>query len=167
VLALPCLLAGACAQATPVYPDDIPQPGPDSQSIEDRRRFTMELMKTAPLPIDKPSTIPELADPLAMGRNTGLNVFDGPVHHIDLLASPMMDDSDLADIELPPGSLRGIDILDDLDALYLSYDGRAFDRSVQDVKNAEIVERKGVPITTEGSPLNLMDFGKIVESRPP
>lgn len=161
-LALPCLLVGVSALATPVYPDDSPEPGPDSQTLEDKRSFTMRLMKTAPLPTDKPTTVPELGDPLALGRDTGFNVFDGPVHHIDLLANPMMDDPDPSDIELPPGSLRGIDILDDLDALFLSYDGRAFDKSVQDIENAEIIERKGVPITTEGTPLNLMGFGKVV-----
>jgi hypothetical protein len=127
----------------------------------------MELMKTAPLPTDKPTTVSELADPLALGSDTGLNVFDDPVHHMDLLANAMIDEPDPADIELPPGSLRGIDILDDLDALFLSYDGRAFDQSVRDVENAEIIERRGVPVTTEGSPLNLMDFGKIVDNRRP
>ena len=76
-LALSCLFAVGSALATPVYPDDIPEPGPDSQSLEDKRRFTRELMKTAPLPIDKPTTVPELADPLALGRGTGLNVFGG------------------------------------------------------------------------------------------
>ena len=166
-LVLPCLMYGATAYATPVYPDDRPEPGPDSQSLEDRRRFTMQLMETEALPLDKPVTVPELADPMGMGRDTGLAIFDKQVHHIDLLANPVTGDPDLTEIELPPGSLRGIDILEDLEALYLSYDGRAFDKSILDIDNAEITEYRGVPHTTEGTPLSLMGFGDIVDNRRP
>lgn len=166
-LALPCLLGAVSVSATPVYPDNMPKPGPDSESLEDRRRFTMQLMETAALPLDKPITVPELADPMAMGRDTGLTVFDSKVHHVDLLANPVLDDPDLTDIELPRGSLRGIDIVEDLEALYLSYDGRAFDKSVLDVGNAEVIEYRNVPHTTEGTPLSLMGFGNIVDNRRP
>lgn len=166
-LALPCLVCSVSVAATPVYPDDVPEPGPDSESLDDRRRFTMRLMENAALPLDRPVTVPELADPMALGRDTGLSIFDGRVHHIDLLANPVMDDPDLADIELPPGSLRGIDILEDLKTLYLSYDGRAFDKSILDVKNAEMTEYRNVPHTTEGTPLSLMGFGNIVDNRRP
>jgi hypothetical protein len=79
-----------------------------------------------------------------------------------LLANPRVTDPHItAEIELPPGALRGIDILDDLESLYLFYNGRAFDSSVMKLEGAKIVERKGLPVTTDGSPISLTDFGII------
>lgn len=163
-LALPWLLTVVSASATPVYPGDLPAPGPDSPTLEDKRRYTMRLMSAGPLPQQTATAVPELTDPMALGHDTGLKIFDEPVQHLDLLAKPSMDGPDPADIELPPGSLRGIDILDDLEALFLPYDGRALDPSVLDVGNAEITEYRGVPQTTDGTPLNLLGFGRLIDN---
>lgn len=100
-----------------------------------------------------------MADPLGTGVATGLSVFGGTVLFLDLLENPQSDN--LANIELPPGSLQGINILDDLDALYLSYDGRAFDKSILDLSTAEIIKRNGLPVTAETSPLSLSGFGVV------
>jgi len=159
-----CLPIGVPATATPVYPGGVVV-SPDSKSLEDRRRFTIQLMHVAPLPTDQPVSAPELANPLHLDREIALRTFGREVHYSDLLASSMIPDPDPLDLELPPGALRGIDILDDLDSLYLSYDGRAFDKAVLDIGDAKIIDKKGVPVTTDGSPLSLGDFGVLIRAR--
>jgi len=163
-VALLYLLLTVPAAATPIFPEDVVV-SPDSGSLEDRRRYTMQLMKVAPLPTDQPVSAPELANPLHMDRDITLRTFGGLIYFLDLLASPDLSDPELVEIELPRGALRGIDILEDLNTLYLSYDGRAFDKAVFDVRRADIMERKGPPVTTEGSPLTLGNFGVITRAR--
>jgi len=162
--ALLCLLTCLPAAATPIFPGDAVG-GPDSKKLEDRRRFTMQLMQVAPLPTDQPVAAPELANPLHLDREIALRTFGGLIYFIDLLATPDIPDPGLVEIELPPGALHGIDILDDIDAMYLSYDGRAFDKAVLDIGGAKIDEHKKAPVTTEGSPLTLGDFGVITRAR--
>ena len=162
---LSCLLTITQSLATPIYPDDVPQPGLSSLSLEDKRRFTKRLMQTAPLSSDKPSAISELADPLALGHKTGFSMLPERVYFIDLLASPIPSSPSLADIKLPAGALRGIDILEDLNALFLTYDGRAFDNSILQAEDSEITLHRGAPRTHEGTPLNLSNFGKISHRR--
>lgn len=162
--ALLYLLLGVPAAATPIYPEDRAT-SPDSTSLEERRRYTMQLMQAAPFPTDYPVSARELTNPLDMDGEIVLQTFGRLIYNIDLLASPMIPDPDLADIELPPGALRGIDILEDLDSLYLSYGGRAFDKTVLDVSHAEITEQKGLPITTDASPLTMGGFGEITRAR--
>ena len=164
IAALLCIGACVSAVATPIYPGD-EVPNPDSPSLEERRQYTMQLMEVAPQPTDQPVSAPELTNPLNMDREIALRAVGSHVRFSDLLARSVLPDPGRVDIELPPGTLRGIDILDDLNALYLSYGGRAFDKSVLDIGNAEIVEDKGIPITTDGSPLSLGDFGELTRAR--
>ena len=166
-VALLCLLISFTIPAAPIYPENeavVPESG--SSLIADEGSFTVPLLEASPIRADKPTSIPEFSDPMGMGVDTGLSVFAGNLYFMDLLANPGIANSgDSVEIELPPGALRGIDILDDLDALYLSYDGRAFDGSMLNLENAEIIERKGLPVTSEGSPLSLTGFGLIADKR--
>lgn len=158
------MLGGISTTAAPIYPSD-QQPNSNSSTLEERRRFTLYLMKTSPLPTNMPNASPALANPMDMENEFPLSVIGDQIYYIDLLASSMNRLAGPADIELPPGTMRSIDILDDLRSLYLSYDGRAFDSTVLDVGNAEIIEHRGLPVTTDGSPLSIGQFGVIVRER--
>jgi hypothetical protein len=162
-VALSCLLLSISAPAAPVYPDNAAAiTNPRNSLLADERNFTKPLLEASPVPADKPTSLPEFSDPLGMGVDDGLKVFDGYVGMMDLLTNPGVTNPDItAEIELPPGALRGIDILDDLESLYLFYNGRAFDSSVMELEGAKIVDRKGLPVTTDGSPISLTDFGII------
>ncbi len=50
--------------------------------------------------------------------------------------------------------------------MYLSYDGRAFDKSLWNLQTAEVIERNGLPVTSETSPLSLSGFGYVSEKFP-
>jgi hypothetical protein len=71
---------------------------------------------------------------------------------------------DYSDFELPPDALQGIDLLDDLSAMYLSYDGRAFDSSLFNLQSTQVIERNGLPVTSETSPLSLSGFGSVSDN---
>lgn len=131
--------------------------------LADEKRFTVPLLTMSPVPPDAAGSAPELSDPLGLGFTTHLNPFDRNVHFMDMLAKPYIPaQAGILDIELLTGTLRDIDMLDDLDAFYYSYDGRAFDNAILDLQAAEIVEFNGVPRTREGAPLSIMGFGKVV-----
>lgn len=161
--ALPCLLLSISVPAAPIYPDtDAAIINPGNRLIAEDRSFTKPLLEISPVPPDIPTAVPALSDPMGMGVGTGLNVFDENVLLMDILANPGITNTDItAEIVLPPEALRGIDILDDLESLYLSYDGRAFDGSVMKLEGAELIERNGRLVTTEGSPISLTGFGII------
>ena len=131
--------------------------------LADEKRFTVPLLTMSPVPPDAAGSVPELSDPLGLGFTTHLNPFDRNVHFIDMLAKPYIPaQADMLDIELLTGTLRDIDMLDDLDAFYYSYDGRAFDNAILDLQAAEIVEFNGLPRTREGAPISIMGFGKVL-----
>ena len=162
-ISLLSLLVSIPLSATPIYPDT------ESVAIEPGRapydkkpHITVPLLETSPVPTDKPTSLPDYSDPMDIGVDNWTSLFPGGAHYMDLLVISGNADSDVvAEMELPPGSLRGIDILDDLGSLYLSYDGRAFDDSILNLEAAELTERKGLPVTTEGAPISLINFGII------
>lgn len=166
-VALLHLMISFSVTAAPIYPEnEAVTPEPGIWSFKSRRLITVPLLEVSPVPADKPTSLPEFSDPMGLDIDTGLRVFTGNLYFMDLLANPRIAiPGDTAEIELPPGALRGIDILDDLDSLYLSYDGRSYDSSVLNLENAEIIKRKGLPVTSEGSPLSLTGFGLIADKR--
>lgn len=160
-----CLGVTAHLSAEPIYHSDTAFAESATSLYENTSDALVPILRISPVRAATPHSIPDFGDPLALGVDTGLGVFTGDIYHLDLLTKPNLPvPADFVDIELPPGMLRGIDILGDPDSFFLSYDGRAFDRSLLNIKNAEIIEVDGVPITSEYSPLSLMGFGIIIEA---
>jgi hypothetical protein len=162
-IALLSLLVSIPLSATPIYPDtEATTIESDSSPFERNPLVTIPLLEVSPVPTDKPTSLPDYSDPMDMGIDNWMSLFPGGVHFMDLLVIPKGANSTVAaEFELPPEALRGIDILDDLDSLYLSYDGRAFDDSILNLEAAEMTERRGLPVTTETAPVSLTDFGII------
>ncbi len=162
-IALLSLLVSIPLSATPIYPDTEATPiESDSNSFERNPLITVPLLEASLVPTNKPTSLPDFSDPMDMGTGNWMSLFPGGVHFMDLLVIPKDANSTVAaEFELPPDALQGIDILDDLDSLYLSYDGRAFDDSILNLEAAEITERRGLPVTTESAPISLTEFGII------
>jgi hypothetical protein len=162
--ALLCLSASPTLWAAPIYPGEPTETEPGGRFSESERLSNAPLLEASPVPTNKSTTLPELFDPLGLGVESGLRIFSGNVHFMDLLANPGVDDpSESVAVELPPGTLRDINILDDMDSVYMSYDGRAFDKNtLMNIENVEIMDRKGVPVTSESSPVSLTGFGIII-----
>lgn len=157
------LLVSVPLSAAPIYPDtEAAAIESDNNPLERNPLITEALLEASPVPTHKTTTLPDYSDPMDIGVDNWMSLFPGGVQFMDLLVTPRDANSAvIADIALPPDTLRGIDILDDLDSLYLSYDGRAFDDSILNLEAAEMTERRGLPVTTETTPISLTDFGII------
>jgi hypothetical protein len=137
-------------------------------SPKDKRIITAPLFDFSPFSADNKTVVPGFADPLGAGVDPGLRVFSGKVHFMDILGNFRVKQTDgIADVELPPDALKGIDLLDNFLAVYLSYDGRAYDRSILNIGGAEVTERNGLPVTAETSPLSLAGYGSVSENLQP
>ena len=137
-------------------------------SPQDKRFITAPLFDFSPFSADNNTVVPGFADPLGTGVDPGLRVFSGTVHFMDLLGNFNVAKSDKADdIELPTDALQGINVLDNFLALYLSYNGRAYDTSIMNLRTAEVIERNGLPVTGETSPLTLAGFGSVSDDHKP
>lgn len=132
-------------------------------SAQDRRFLTALLFDFSPYTANQ-TVVPGFADPLGVGTVPALRIFDGKVHFMDLLGNFTISTlGDPEDFELLPGTLHGINLLDDITSMYLSYEGRAFDKSLWNLETAEVIERYGLPVTSETSPLSLSGFGYVTE----
>jgi len=137
-------------------------------SAQDKRLITAPLFEFSPFSATNETFIPGVADPLGTGVDPELRVFGGTVQFMDLLGNFNVTKLDgIADIELPPGALNGINLLDNFIAVYLSYNGRAFDKSIWNLQNADVIDRNGRPVTSETSPLSLAGFGSVSENLQP
>lgn len=137
-------------------------------SPKDKRIFTAPLFEFAPFFADNKTVVPGFADPLGAGVDPGLRVFSGKVHFMDVLGHFQTQEQDeIAAVELPPDALQGVDLLDNFLAVYLSYNGRAYDGSVLQLAGSQVVERNGLPVTAETSPLSLAGYGSISENQQP
>jgi len=97
-----------------------------------------------------------------------LKVFGGTVQFMDLLGNfTAAAGSAAAEVELPPGALNGVNLLDNFIAVYLSYNGRAFDKTIWNLQGAEVIDRDGLPVTSETSPLTLAGYGTVAENLQP
>ena len=133
-------------------------------STKDKRLVTAPLFDFSPISASRHAAVPGFADPLGTGLEHGLNVFSGKVYFADLLGHFSDDNPDDADSKiLAAESLKGIDLLDNYAEVYLSYNGRAFDRSLWNLQRADVTERNGLPVTSETSPLSLAGFGSVSE----
>jgi hypothetical protein len=165
IFALFCLWIGGPANATTIGSSDTStQLEPLAKSSQDKRFLTALLFDFSPYTANNQRVIAGLADPLGIGADSALRIFDGKVYFMDLLGNFTVSSlGDSADFELPPGTLRGINLLDDVTSMYLSYEGRAFDKSLWNLETAEVIERNGLPVTSETSPLSLSGFGSVSE----
>jgi hypothetical protein len=137
-------------------------------SPRDKRIITAPLFDFSPFSADNKTVVPGFADPLGTGVDPGLRVFSGKVHFMDVLGDFRVKQADeIAAVELPTDALKGIDLLDNFLAVYLSYDGRAYDKSLLNVGGAEVTERNGLPVTEEASPLSLAGYGSVSENLRP
>ena len=137
-------------------------------ALQDKRFITAPLIDFSPFPAHNKIVVPGFVDPLGTGVDPGMRIFSGKVHYMDVLGNfNVTKPRESVDIELPPGSLAGINLLDDVFAMYLSYNGRAFDKSILNLKAAEVVVRNGLPVTSETSPLSLAGFGSVSENLKP
>jgi hypothetical protein len=134
-------------------------------SSQDRRFITALLFDFSPFTANNQTIVPGFADPLGTGVDPGLRIFGGRVFFMDLLGNfTIFRLADTAEIELPPEVLHGINLLDDLTSMYLSYDGRAFDKSLFNLQTSAVIERNGLPVTSETSPLSLSGFGSVSDN---
>jgi hypothetical protein len=168
-VALLCLWLGAPATATTIGPSDASTLlEPLAMSAQDNRFLSALLFDFSPYTAKSQTVVAGLVDPLGIGTDPALRVFNGEVYFMDLLGNFEISTlGDAEDFELPPGTLHGINLLDDIDSLYLSYDGRAFDTSLWNLETAEVIERNGLPVTSETSPLSLSGFGSVSEKLNP
>jgi hypothetical protein len=134
----------------------------------DKRLITAPLFDFSPFSASDATSVPGLGDPLGSGVDPGLRVFGGTVQYMDLLGNfKAVTSVNAEQIELPPGALSGINLLDNFTAVYLAYNGRAFDKSIWNLRSAEVVDRNGLPVTAETSPLSLAGFGSVAEHLQP
>ncbi len=168
-LALICLWIGGHATATTIGSNEASPPlEPLAMSAQDKRYLTALLFDFSPYTANQQTNVTGLADPLGIGADPALKIFDGKAYFMDLLGNFTVSSlGDPADYELPPGSLRGINLLDDVTSMYLSYEGRAFDNSLWNLETAEVIDRNGLPVTSETSPLSLSGFGSVSEKFDP
>lgn len=137
-------------------------------SPQDKRIITAPLFDFSPFSANNKTVVPGFADPLGTGVDPGLRVFSGKVHFMDLLGNFRANKEDeVVAVELPPDALKGIDLLDNFLGMYLSYNGRAYDRSILTLGGGEVIERHGLPVTAETSPLSLAGYGSVSENLKP
>jgi len=153
------------ATATTIGSSDSSTPiEPLAMSSQDSRYLTALLFDFSPYTANNQTIVAGLADPLGIGADPALKIFDGKAYFMDLLGNFKVSSlSDPADFEYPSDNLHGINLLDDVTSMYLSYDGRAFDKSLWNLETAEVIERNGLPVTSETSPLSLSGFGSVSE----
>lgn len=169
IVCLICLLAGTCAFAASINPSD-PSAILDHRGLTtgDGRASALHLFDFSPFTASNHSQIPGFADPLGTGAEAGLKVFSGKVHFMDLLGNYATSRQETAKtIELPKNALQGINLLDNFLALYLSYDGRAYDTAQLRLPASGTMQRNGLPVTTETSPLSLEGFGSVSKNIKP
>jgi hypothetical protein len=137
-------------------------------SPKDKRSITTPLFEFSPFSANNRTVVPGFADPLGMGVDPELRIFSGRVQFMDLLGNyNAAKPNETVDIKLPQGALKGINLLDNFIAVYLSYNGRAFDSSLLNLQTAEVIERNGLPVTSETSPLTLAGFGSVADHLKP
>jgi hypothetical protein len=163
--ALLCLwIVGPATATTISSSESLSPPDPLKLSAQEKRFSTSLLFDFSPFTDNNQTVVAGFTDPLGIAAENGLRVFDGAIHFMDLLGNFKLSSlGDPKDFELPPGSLHGINLLDDTTSLYLSYEGRAFDQSLWDLETTEVIERNGLPVTLETSPLSLSGFGFVSE----
>jgi hypothetical protein len=166
IVTLFCLWMSVPSPAAPIHSSDISAMlEPLALSAQDRRFSTALLFDFSPFTAEDQAIVQGFADPLGTGVDSGLRLFAGKVYFMDLLGNfTAFKLADTAEIELPTGALHGINLLDDLNSMYLSYDGRAFDKSLFDLQTAEVIERNGLPVTSETSPLSLSGYGYVSDN---
>jgi hypothetical protein len=122
----------------------------------------LEIFEFSQIIPEKQVPLPGFSNPLGTAIVSGTRVFSGKLHFFDVLGDNISHSgADSQDIELPSGALAGIKLLDDLDALYYSYDGRAFDKSLWDLSIAKVIMRDDLPVTSETGPLSLSGYGSV------
>ncbi len=137
-------------------------------SSHDKRLVTAPLFEFSPFYATNDTTVPGLGDPLGAGVDPGLRVFGGAVQFMDLLGNfNAAKAANTEEVELPPGALNGINLLDNFIAVYLAYNGRAYDKSIWNLRTAEVEDRNGLPVTAEASPLSLAGYGSVAEHLQP
>jgi hypothetical protein len=169
LVSLFAVLASVVASSASIEPDDAAAIMElHGLSPKDKRIITAPLFDFSPFSADNKTVVPGFADPLGTGVDPGLRVFSGKVHFMDILGNFRLQQTDeIVDVELPPDALKGIDLLDNFLAVYLSYDGRAFDKSILNLGVAEASEHNGLPVTAETSPLSLAGYGSVSENLQP
>ncbi|MEZ5572310.1 MAG: hypothetical protein R3E64_09825 [Halioglobus sp.] len=166
LLSLLCLCLGGLVHAASIDPNN-PAEVLESRGLsrEDNRHVTAPLVDFSPFSANDGTAVPGFADPLGTGIDPGLKIFSGKVHFMDLLGNFDVAKEEAADeIEIPANALQGINLLDNFLALYLSYNGRAYDASLLTIGGAEVIERNGLPVTRETSPLSLAGFGNVSDN---
>lgn len=161
-----CIWMSVHSHATPISSGDASAVlEPPAMSAQDRRFIAAQLFDFSPFTADNVTIVQGFADPLGTGVDPGLRIFAGRVYSMDLLGNfTAFKLPDTAEIELPTGALHDIKLLDDVTSMYLSYDGRAFDKSLFNLQAAEVIERNGLPVTSETSPLSLSGFGYVSDN---
>ncbi len=137
-------------------------------SSQDKRFLTAPLFNFSPFSATNNTVVPGVADPLGTGVDPQLRVFGGTVHYMDLLGNfNEGKPGDTAAVELPPGALSGVNLLDNFIAVYLSYKGIAFDESIWNLQGTDVIDRNGLPVTSETGPLTLAGYGSVAENLQP
>jgi hypothetical protein len=137
-------------------------------SSQDNRFLTAPLFYFSPFSATNNTVVPGVADPLGTGVDPQLRVFGGTVQFMDLLGNfNEAKPGDSASVELPPGALNGIDLLDNFIAVYLSYNRIAFDKSLWNLQTADVIDQDGRPVTSEMTPLTLAGYGSVSENLQP
>ena len=134
----------------------------------DKRLVIATLFDFSPFSATNTSVVPGLSDPLGAGVDPGLRIFGGTVHYMDLLGNfKATKTPGEEEIELPPNALSGINLLDNFIAVYLAYNGRAFDQSIWNLRTTEVEDRDGLPVTSETSPLSIAGYGSVADHLQP
>jgi hypothetical protein len=166
IISLLGLFVSVPALAASIDPND-PTAVLESKGLsrQDKRFIIAPLFDFSPFSANQQQIVPGFADPLGTGVDPGLRIFSGKVHFMDLLGNFKVAKTGAdTEVELPADTLQGINILDNSLALYLSYNGRAYDKSILNLRAAEVVERNGLLVTSETSPLSLAGFGQVSEN---
>lgn len=134
----------------------------------EKRHFTAPLVQFSPYTAKKNPVVTGYTDPLGIGADPKLRIFSGRVQYMDLLGHfSIAKDDDPREIELPPGTRLADDLLAEFLSKYLPGQKRPIDYSLLNLKKAEVMERGGVPVTTETSPLSLAGFGTVEKNLRP
>lgn len=159
LLAAPASLAGRLTPQT--YDIDL-EPGRDYTFVQ--VVFKSPVFDIAPFGSHGETGIPGFTDPLGIGADPELDAFSGSVYNMDLLGDFTLEyERDVAAVAVPPEALKGLDIREDLLTPIFNGKQRAFDASLLNIKDAEVKEFMGLPVTSETSPLSLAGFGLVTE----
>ncbi|NND68304.1 MAG: hypothetical protein HKN19_12020 [Halioglobus sp.] len=123
---------------------------------------TAPLFEFAPFRASPRNRVHGFADPLGLGKDFGLRVFYGNVHYMDLLGEyEGLRVIDHVDVELPPGVVRGNQLITNYVERFFTGKVRAVDRSLYNLNHTDTRTRWGLPVTEETSPLSLAGFGSV------